>query len=41
MFRGGGYYDYAYRCRAADRYYSDPTVGASGMGFRSVLPAGQ
>jgi sulfatase modifying factor 1 len=39
--RGGSWFAYAYYCRAADRYGNGPAGGSNGVGFRSVLPAGQ
>ena len=41
VFRGGCWFDYAFSCRTAYRYYFDPTIYDNGFGFRSVLPAGQ
>jgi formylglycine-generating enzyme required for sulfatase activity/murein DD-endopeptidase MepM/ murein hydrolase activator NlpD len=41
VFRGGGWYDVAFLCRAADRVYDHPANGYNFIGFRSVLPAGQ
>jgi formylglycine-generating enzyme required for sulfatase activity len=35
--RGGGWNDYAYYCRSADRDGDDPTYGASNDGFRVAL----
>ena len=32
--RGGGWYDYAYYCRVADRYYGTPSARHSSIGFR-------
>ena len=37
VLRGGGWYDEATECRAADRRWSDPTVGSDCDGFRVVL----
>ena len=34
VFRGGGWYYYAYYCRAAFRYYRNPTGSNSIIGFR-------
>ena len=39
--RGGGWYYFAVRCRAAYRDRSTPDSRSSGIGFRSVLPPGQ
>ena len=41
-FRGGGWYYFAFHCRAAIRWnYSTPAARDDGLGFRSVLPPGQ
>lgn len=41
VYRGGGWYDYAFRCRAAVRYFYTPGYRSNYIGFRSVLPSGQ
>ncbi len=41
VLRGGSWYDVAFSCRTASRYYGGPTVSYDGGGFRSVLPPGQ
>ena len=39
--RGGSWNDYAFGCRAADRYDHEPAYSSSPIGFRVVRPAGQ
>ncbi len=34
--RGGGWFNYAYYCRCAYRYYLKPSVSNAGVGFRTV-----
>jgi len=41
VLRGGSWVIDAFGCRAAFRYYCDPTSWSDGLGFRSVLPPGQ
>jgi formylglycine-generating enzyme required for sulfatase activity len=41
VFRGGGWGNDAYGCRAANRYYDTPDGRGYSVGFRSVLPLGQ
>jgi formylglycine-generating enzyme required for sulfatase activity len=41
VFRGGSWYAYATRCRAAQRNARSPGHSESGLGFRVVLPPGQ
>lgn len=36
VFRGGGWFLSANRCRASDRHFSEPTVTNNGIGFRVV-----
>ncbi|MGD0538416.1 MAG: SUMF1/EgtB/PvdO family nonheme iron enzyme [Verrucomicrobiota bacterium] len=42
VYRGGSWADLAWSCRVAKRNCDNPpTLGSSGLGFRSVLPPGQ
>jgi formylglycine-generating enzyme required for sulfatase activity len=41
VIRGGAWDNNVIYCRTADRGYDGPSTGISGIGFRSVLPAGQ
>jgi len=41
VYRGGGWFHYAYNCRVAFRRAYWPGVGIEMIGFRTVLPPGQ
>lgn len=41
VFRGGGWYDFAFYCRSAFRDFDFPSYRSISFGFRSVLPLGQ